>query len=197
LAGGPGEQVDAAVGANGDHGPVGGDVGGGQPRAEAPVADFERARPGQPDPTRSDHRAWRLWHMLKEVLGNTKMLNFTGTGMAHWVVMVGFVTLFGTLVTAYGQVTNPHFALPFIGHFIPYEYYIELITILTGIGIVTLIGIRQFTRIFRKGRTSRFFGSGSLKAYYIEATILAIVVCEVALRSLDGALSNYYRFTWH
>ena len=120
--------------------------------------------------------------MFKEVLGHTKMLNFTGTGMAHWVVMVGFFTLFGTLVNAYGQVTNPYFSLPLIGHFIPYEYYIELIAIFTGIGIVTLIGIRQFTRIFRKGRSSRFFGSGSWKAYYIEATILAIVFCEVALR---------------
>jgi Fe-S oxidoreductase len=152
---------------------------------------------GQPDPTRSDRRASRFGHMLKEVLGHTKMLNFTGTGIAHWAVMVGFITLFGTLVTAYGQVVNPHFSLPIIGHFIPYEYYIELITILTGIGIVTLIGIRQFTRIFRKGRTSRFFGSGSLKAYYIEATILAIVVCEVALRGLDGALSEYVGFSWH
>ncbi|MBC7463031.1 MAG: (Fe-S)-binding protein [Actinobacteria bacterium] len=154
-------------------------------------------RAGQPDPTRTNSRATRFWHMFKEILGHTKMLNFTGTGMAHWVVMVGFITLFGTLVTAYGQVTNPNFSLPLIGHLIPYEYYIELITILTGIGIVTLIGIRQFTRIFRKGRASRFFGSGSLKAYYIEATILAIVVCEVALRGLDGALSQYSGFSWH
>jgi len=154
-------------------------------------------RAGQPDPTRAGSRASRLWHMFKEILGHTKMLNFTGTGMAHWFVMVGFVTLFGTLVAAYGQVANPYYSLPLIGHFIPYEYYVELITILTGIGIVTLIGIRQFTRIFRKGRASRFFGSGSVKAYYIEATILAIVVCEVALRGLDGALSNYRGFSWH
>ena len=127
---------------------------------------------GQPDPTRSGNRRSRLAHMLGEILGHTKMLNFTGTGIAHWVVMVGFVTLFGTLLTAYGQVINPYFSLPLIGHFIPYEYITELIAVFTGLGIVTLIGIRQFTRIFRKGKASRFYGSGSLKAYYVEATIL-------------------------
>ena len=136
-------------------------------------------------------------HMLGEILGHTKMLNFTGTGIAHWVVMIGFITLFGTLVTAYGQVLDPNFSLPFIGHFIPYEYFTELITLLTGIGIVTLIGIRQFTRIFRKGRKSRFLGSGSLKAYYVEATILAIVFCVTALRGLEGALSNDTTWSWH
>ena len=44
-------------------------------------------RKGQPDPTRSNDRGARLKNMLKEVLGHTKMLNFTGTGIAHWFVL--------------------------------------------------------------------------------------------------------------
>ncbi|TRZ87329.1 MAG: (Fe-S)-binding protein [Streptomycetaceae bacterium] len=152
---------------------------------------------GQPDPTRSGNRRSRLAHMFGEIFGHTKMLNFTGTGVAHWVVMVGFVTLFGTLITAYGQVLNPSFSLPFIGHFIPYEYLTELIAVFTGLGIVTLVGIRQFTRIFRKGKASRFYESGSLKAYYVEATILAIVFCVMALRGLEGALSPDSLWSWH
>ncbi|MCX6431193.1 MAG: (Fe-S)-binding protein [Actinobacteria bacterium] len=154
-------------------------------------------RKGQPDPTRSDAKGSRFAHMLGEIVGHTKMLNFTGTGIAHWGVMVGFVTLFGTLITAYGQVLDPYFTLPLIGNFIPYEYITELITIFTGLGIVTLIGIRQVTRFSRKGKKSRFFGSGSLKAYYVEATILAIVFCVVALRGLEGALSNDTEWSWH
>jgi hypothetical protein len=58
-------------------------------------------RKQQPDPTRSGNRAARTKNMLVEVLGHTKMLNFTATGIAHWFVMVGFGALFGTLVTAY------------------------------------------------------------------------------------------------
>ena len=148
----------------------------------------------QPDPTRSNNKSARLKNMLKEVLGHTKMLNFTGTGIAHWFVMIGFGALFGTLVTAYGQVINPNFALPLIGHFVGYELFAEVIAALTGIGIVTLVGIRQVTR-FRM--LNRFSGSGMGKAYYVEATILAIVFCVIALRGLEGALAGESSWNWH
>ena len=149
---------------------------------------YRRIKAGQPDPTRSGDKGKRLALMAREVLTHAKMLNFTGSGIAHWFVMIGFVSLFGTLVTAYGQIFDPHFVLPLIGHFVPYNFFVELITWLTGISIVTLIAIRQVTRLMKKGRTSRFFGSGSWKAYFVEAVILAIVFCVIALRGLEGAL---------
>ena len=149
---------------------------------------YRRIKTGQPDPTRSNNKAQRFALMVREVLTHAKMLNFTGSGIAHWFVMIGFVSLFGTLVTAYGQIFDPHFVLPIIGHFVPYNFFVELITWLTGISIVALIAIRQVTRVVKKGRTSRFFGSGSWKAYFVEATILAIVFCVIALRGLEGAL---------
>jgi len=148
----------------------------------------------QPDPTRSNNKSARFKNMLKEVLGHTKMLNFTGTGIAHWFVMIGFGALFGTLLTAYGQVIKPDFALPIIGHFVGYELFAEVIAALTGIGIVTLIGIRQVTR-FRM--LNRFSGSGMGKAYYVEATILAVVFCVIALRGLEGALAGVTSWNWH
>ena len=148
----------------------------------------------QPDPTRSNSKPARLKNMFTEVLGHTKMLKFTGSGIAHWFVMIGFGALFGTLVTAYGQVIKPDFALPLIGHFVLYELFAESIAALTGIGIVTLIGIRQVTR-FRM--LNRFSGSGMGKAYYIEATILAIVFCVIALRGLEGALAGEKSWNWH
>ena len=148
----------------------------------------------QPDPTRSGDKSARMKNMLKEVLGHTKMLNFTGTGIAHWFVMIGFGALFGTLVTAYGQVIKPDFALPIIGHFVLYELFSEVIAALTGISIVALIGIRQVTR-FRM--LNRFSGSGMGKAYYVEATILIIVFCVFALRGLEGALAGKESWNWH
>ena len=148
----------------------------------------------QPDPTRSNNKSARFKNMLTEVLGHTKMLNFTATGIAHWFVMIGFGALFGTLITAYGQVINPDFALPIIGHFVGYELFAELIAALTGIGIVTLIGIRQVTRLRKR---NRFNGSNMGKAYYIEATILGIVFCVIALRGLEGALANEESWNWH
>jgi Fe-S oxidoreductase len=151
-------------------------------------------RKQQPDPTRNNNKSARFRNMLTEVLGHTKMLNFTATGIAHWFVMIGFGALFGTLVTAYGQVINPEFALPIIGHFVGYEIFAELIAALTGIGIVTLIGVRQVTRFRTR---NRFSGSNMGKAYYVEATILAIVFCVFALRGLEGALANEESWNWH
>jgi Fe-S oxidoreductase/energy-converting hydrogenase Eha subunit E len=157
---------------------------------------YRRIKAGQADPTRNNHKGKRFSLMVREVLTHAKMLNFTGSGIAHWFVMIGFVSLFGTLVTAYGQILDPHFVLPLIGHFVPYNLFVELITWLTGISIVTLIVIRQVTRVTKKGRASRFFGSGSWKAYFVEATILAIVFCVIALRGLEGALIGYSGNPW-
>jgi len=157
---------------------------------------YRRIKAGQPDPTRGNNKTQRFALMVREVLTHAKMLNFTGSGIAHWFVMIGFVSLFGTLLTAYGQIIDPHFVFPVIGHFAPYNFFVELITWLTGISIVALIAIRQVTRFTNKGRTSRFFGSGSWKAYFVEATILAIVFCVIALRGLEGALLGYSGNPW-
>ena len=139
---------------------------------------------GQRDPYRFDSKFIRFRSLLIEIFTHTKMLNFTVTGIAHWFVMIGFFALLGTLVTAYGQLIHPAWVLPIIGHFVGYEFFTELIAVLTGIGIVALIGIRQATRIFKKERSSRFYGSGNFKAYYVEASILIIVFCVIALRGL-------------
>ncbi|MEY3723633.1 MAG: hypothetical protein RL649_483 [Actinomycetota bacterium] len=149
------------------------------------------------DRSRSGDRAIRFKNMLREVFTHTKMLNFTVTGIAHWFVMIGFFALLGTLITAYGQLINPAWVLPIIGHFVGYEFFAELIAVLTGISIVALIGIRQATRIFKKERSSRFYGSGNFKAYYVEATILIIVFCVIALRGLEGALADKNSWSFH
>jgi len=142
---------------------------------------YKKLSAGQSDPTRFNNKDKRLKNMLVEVLSHTKMLNFTVTGIAHWFVMIGFVALLGTLVTAYFQITNPAWTLPLIGHFVGYELLVEFFAAATGVGIVALIGIRQFTRVARPERKSRFFGSGNKKAYYVEATILAVVFCVISL----------------
>ncbi len=154
-------------------------------------------RLGQPDPTRSGQARDRWMTLLREVGGHTRLSKWGIVGAAHWFVLVGFLSLFLTLVTAYGQLFNPEFALPLIGHFAPYEVFVEFIAWATGVGIVTLIGIRQVTRLVRPGRKSRFYGSTMWQAYYVEATILIIVFCVIALRGLEGALSGTTSWNWH
>jgi len=146
---------------------------------------YRRIKSGQPDPTRSADKAVRLKNMAIEILGHGRMLKFTGSAIAHWFVMVGFVALAGTLMQAMVQVVKPSFIIPIIGNWSPYIWFTQFIAWSTGVGIVTLIGIRQATRFWHRGRTSRFLGSGTWKAYYVEATICVIVFCVVDLHRLE------------
>jgi len=146
---------------------------------------YRRIKAGQPDPTRGAEKGLRFKNVAVEILGHGKMLKFTGSAIAHWFVMVGFVALAGTLLQAMVQVVRPSFVIPIIGNWSPYIWFTQFIAWSTGVGIVTLIGIRQATRIWHKGRTSRFLGSGAWKAYYVEATILVIVICVVELHRLE------------
>ncbi len=151
------------------------------------VATF---RLGRPDPTRTGRPARRTGTLIKEFLGHTRMSRLPIVAAAHWFVMVSFGLLFLTLVTAFGQLFQPAWALPLIGHFFLLEWVIEAIAWLSLVGILTLIVIRQVNHPRGKGRRSRFFGSTFWQAYYVEATILGVVVCVITLRGLEYALGR-------
>ena len=153
-------------------------------------------RLGQVDRTRRDARLVRLRTTAVEVFGHTRMAKWRWVGVAHWFVFVGFGGLLFTLITAYGQLFEASFALPLIGHWAVYEAAMEFIAALTGLGILVLIGIRQARHPRRLGRASRFSGSTNWTAYYVELTIVAIVVCVLLLRGLDGALAHQPSWSW-
>jgi Fe-S oxidoreductase len=152
---------------------------------------------GQPDPRRTGAPAARTATLLREFLGHTRMSRLPVVAVAHWFTMVSFGLLFLSLVTAYGQLFDPDFALVLLGHFPPYEWVVEGITLLGLIGIITLIAIRQKQHPRRQGRYSRFFGSSFWQAYYVEFTILGVLLCVTALRSLEYALDTEHRGALH
>ena len=82
---------------------------------------------GRPAVGRDDQPGERWKHLLAETLGHTRMLQWNKIGVAHWFVFVAFGALFFTLITAYGQLFDPLFALPVIGHWVVYEWASELI----------------------------------------------------------------------
>lgn len=143
-------------------------------------------RLGQPDRERFDRRGHRLWTMVVETLGHTRMLRWTVVGVAHWFVMVAFVTLATLVLEAYFEVVSPRGELPVIGHWSVFGLASELVGLLGLLGIVVLIVIRLLNLPTRR-RWSRFAGSTSWQAYYVEYTVLAVLVCGFLIRGFKAA----------
>ena len=155
-------------------------------------------RGGQPV-ARNDNPGQRTTTLLREVLLASRLKQRPVGAIvasAHWIVLVAFIVLFLTLVTAFGQLLDPEFALPIIGHFPPFNWVVEGLAWLMVLAILFLIAVRLRNRPVEKGRSSRFFGSTMWQAYYVEITILIVGVAVIALRAMEYALGTEQGEYW-
>ncbi|MET7349139.1 (Fe-S)-binding protein [Streptomyces mirabilis] len=163
-------------------------------RAIAQIYRFVRLGQDVPAGTRTDDWTARTVTVVREFLGHTRMNRWGVVGVAHWFVAVGFFSLVATLVNAFGQLFQADWTLPIIGHWLPYEIFVEFIGLMTTLGILTLIVIRQLSRPDRPGRKSRFAGSNAGQAYFVESVILIIGLAIMTLRGLEGALADVHGY---
>ncbi|RNG22305.1 (Fe-S)-binding protein [Streptomyces botrytidirepellens] len=149
---------------------------------------YRFVRLGRPVPagTRTDDPTGRTVTVVKEFLGHTRMNRWGIVGVAHWFVAVGFFSLLLTIVNAIGQLFQADWLLPVIGDWLPWEIFTEALGLLTTLGILTLIVIRQLNRPDGAGRKSRFAGSNIGQAYFVEAVILIVGMSIMTLRALEG-----------
>ena len=112
----------------------------------------------------------RIWTMIREIVGHTKMAKKPGVAVAHWFVMVGF--LLGSLVwfEAYIQTFWPAGGWPILRNLTAWHFIDELLGLGTTLGILALILVRQTN--LGKERLSRFYGSNAKAAYFVEAVVL-------------------------
>ncbi|WP_025273316.1 (Fe-S)-binding protein [Haloglycomyces albus] len=173
--------------------------------ARACVSMLATIRLGKKDDSRSGKLngtgKQRLTTLIRETLGHTRMLQWTLVGIAHWVVFIGFFSLFPILVTAYLEVLNPEWSLPFIGHWGPWMLATEFIALITGLGIITLFSIRMLNQPKAKSvppegeaspdgqrkSSSRFENSTQWQAFYVEGTIFGIAAAFFVIRSMEFA----------
>ena len=159
-------------------------------------------RAGQPAPGRNDNPAGRAVTMLKETFLHTRMLQWHWIGVMHWFVYAAFLFLSTAVLAAYFQLFKPDFAWPVVGHWRPFEWFSEVIGLLSTIGILYLIVYRQKHHPRSEGRRSRFFGSTFWQAYFVEALALlegsAILFVRAAEWKLDEAAgrSHYPIASW-
>ncbi|QDQ12735.1 (Fe-S)-binding protein [Streptomyces spectabilis] len=156
-------------------------------RAILQIYQFVRLGQAVPAGTRTDAPAERTLTVAKEFLGHTRMNRWGIVGVAHWFVAVGFFSLLLTIVNAIGQLFKADWMLPIIGDWAPYNVFVEFLGTMTVLGILTLIVIRQLNRPGGPGRKSRFAGSNTGQAYFVEGVILVVGVCIFMLHALEGA----------
>ncbi|MER0446693.1 (Fe-S)-binding protein [Streptomyces sp. Edi4] len=156
-------------------------------RAIVQIYRFVRLGQNVPAGTRTGDPTQRTITVVKEFLGHTRMNKWGIVGVAHWFVAVGFFSLLLTIVNAIGQLFQADWILPVIGDWPPYNMFVEFLGTMTTLGILTLIAIRQLNRPGRPGRKSRFAGSNTGQAYFVEAVILIVGVCIFTLHALEGA----------
>ena len=150
-------------------------------------------RVGRPAPGRLAPVGPRLATLAREVVGHGRFQGKPVVRAAHWVVMVSFPLLFLTLLTGYGQLVDPHYGLPLIGHLAPLEWAIEAFAWASLLGILALIALRLRIQPRPRAdeatqRRSRFFGSNRAQAFYVEAVVLVVVLAVILLRGLEYAL---------
>ncbi|WP_099332462.1 (Fe-S)-binding protein [Actinomyces minihominis] len=148
------------------------------------------AREGAPESGRWNQPWLRIWTALRVSLSHSTFRNRPLVRVAHWIVMVSFVVLVLTLVSAYGQLFNPLYSLPVLGSLAAWNWIVEILATLGFLSIAALFVVRTVTmlRAHRDGqpRSSRFFGSTRWQAWFVEAV--------VAVVSLTILLSHGFRF---
>ncbi|WP_028479509.1 (Fe-S)-binding protein [Nocardia sp. CNY236] len=147
-------------------------------------------RLGQPAPDRWRPFGPRLATVIKEFAAHTRMVKFRTVGWAHWLVMVGFLIGFVTVFQAQGQIFDPMFTWPWIGHTRFYHLLDELLGLGTIVGGLVLITIRQLNHPRRPARLSRFSGSNFLAAYFVEAVVVVEGISMVGVKALVVAYTG-------
>ena len=149
-------------------------------------------RTGQPLVGRRDRPAKRTANMFIETFGHTRMFQRKWVAIAHWFVYAAFIFLSTAVMQGYIQLFKPEFAWPIVGHWYPYEWAAEALGLLSTIGIVYLIAVRQWNHPRRLDRKSRFFGSTFWQAYFVEAMAMLEGAAILFIRAAEYKLIENY-----
>ncbi|SDI60705.1 Fe-S oxidoreductase [Actinokineospora alba] len=153
-------------------------------------------RLGQPDATRNGPFVPRLKNMFVEFAAHTRMNKFRHVGLAHWLVMWGFLIGSAALFEAYGEVFVPTWGWPILDNISLWHLLMELLGIGTILGGVALAIIRQVNHPRRADRQSRFQGSNFWQAYFVEAVVIFEGIGILGVRAAKAALGAHEVPLW-
>ena len=129
----------------------------------------------------------RIETQIREVAGQAKLLKWSIPGIAHFFTMWAFFVLITVYIEAYGQMFNPHFAIPIVGHWDVLGFMQDFFITAVTLSIFVFMVIRVLRNPTEHGRSSRFYGSHNGGAWLILVMILNVVWTFLLLR---GAAAN-------
>jgi Fe-S oxidoreductase len=141
----------------------------------------------QPMPDRVAALRRRWTSLFDEVLGQRKILQWTGVGALHAFIFWGFIILQSQTAEAIGEVFDPEFALPLIGRSEWLGFLQDLFTLLVLLAVVGFVTVRLVQAPGRLGRWSRFSGSNLDQGWYVLAFEFALLYSVLVLRGARAA----------
>ncbi|WP_036457645.1 (Fe-S)-binding protein [Mycobacterium sp. UM_WGJ] len=129
----------------------------------------------------------RIETQIREVAGQAKLLKWNIPGIAHFFTMWAFFVLITVYIEAYGQMFNPHFAIPLVGRWDVLGFMQDFFITAVTLSIFVFMVIRVLRNPTEHGRSSRFYGSHNGGAWLILVMILNVVWTFLLLR---GAAVN-------
>jgi Fe-S oxidoreductase len=145
----------------------------------------------RPMPERMDGWGEKLKYQLKHVVGQQKILKWTGPGILHAFIFWGFIILQSQSLEAIGEIFDPEFHIPIIGQWEALGFFQDVFTILVITAVTGFALIRFAQSPSRHGRKSRFAGSNLLQGWYVliaEFGLLYTVLMLRAARAAKGTL---------
>ncbi|MBA2318772.1 MAG: (Fe-S)-binding protein [Euzebyales bacterium] len=156
---------------------------------------FSLLRKARPMPDRMSGWGAKLWYQLTRVLGQQKILQWTGVGVLHAFIFWGFMVLQTQSLEAIGEIFDPEFHIPgFPQGTLRSEllgFFQDTFTALVLLAIVGFALVRFAQSPGRIGRASRFSGSNLLQGWYVllaEFGLLYTVMVLRATRAAKGTL---------
>src|SRR5919106_5938132 len=141
----------------------------------------------QPMPERVAALRRRWTSLFDEVLGQRKILAWTGVGVLHTFIFWGFLILQSQTLEAAGEVFDPRFAIPLIGRSNLLGFLQDLFTLLVLVGVVGFAAVRLAQAPRRLGRGSRFAGSNLDQGWYVLIFEFALLYTVLILRGARAA----------
>jgi Fe-S oxidoreductase len=147
---------------------------------------YRLAASGQPAPERiealKEHPGRGAEAEATEVLGQRKLLQWTGPGVAHFMTFWGFTILLLTIIESFGDLFSKTFAIPLIGHWAFIGFIEDLFAVAVLAGIATFAVIRLRTNPKTQGRKSRFSGSHTGAAWLVLLLIFLVIATLLLYR---------------